>query len=44
MTQRYAHLSVESLREAISVLDNKRNGYNLVTMAETKEANIALNS
>jgi integrase len=31
MTQRYAHLSVEDLREAISVLNKKENGYVFAT-------------
>jgi integrase len=35
MTQRYAHLSVENLRDAISVLE-KENGYNSVTVEEAR--------
>lgn len=36
MTQRYSHLSVENLREAISVLD-KPKCYNLITFGEEKQ-------
>lgn len=36
MTQKYAHLSVEHLRDAISVLEG---GYNLVTVEREKESN-----
>jgi hypothetical protein len=33
---RYSHLSAENLREAVSVLDKKERGYDLVTVEKEK--------
>ncbi len=37
MSERYAHLSVDDLRKAISVLEAGENGYSLVTVDRSKE-------
>ncbi len=42
MTVRYCHLAPDNLREAVRVLDEKENGYSLVTVGvKEKEAALA---